>query len=191
MVYFICGHRGCGKSFLANQLKDNTNCNLYDTGPIVRNCYKQTNRGLSFDEWLSLGIEMYGNDFTNQIICSNINLNSEKDTIIIGNRGLEGILYIINYFNIENYKIYFIDGDFNLFRENYNYREGLNLSIEEFNEVIEKENSMGIRHIENFVIENPDKGKYFYKNKNDDSILESIVNDIKAKNKVLKIGRRK
>ena len=110
-----------------------------------------------------------------------MDLNLSNINIIIGNRSLAGIDYIIDYFGITNYKICYIDGDYDLFCSNYNIREGLNLSREEFNKFIELENSMGIKDIEDFVKGNPDFGLYFYKKNNDDSILDVVLEDINRK----------
>ena len=186
MVYFICGHRGSGKSYAAHQLKDNLNCNLFDTGPIVRKAYKDYGNGLKFSEWLSKGESEVGKNFTNEIICRNIEIDPNETTIIIGNRALQGIEFIIQYFDIENYKICYLDGDYDLFRNNYNTREGLNDTKEEFNQIMKAEEMMGITDIEKFVYENPDKSIYYFKNQNDTVFLDLIMEDIKSKKKVLK-----
>lgn len=186
MVYFISGHRGCGKSFVAKQIKQVTNCNVFDTGPIVRSVHKRYASELSFAYWLELGEAEYGKDFTNQLICKNIEINENELTIIIGNRTLTGIKYIIDYFGIDNYKICFIDGDIELFRNNYNTRESLNFNPYEFNQVMQLENIMGIGDIKQFVKENPEKGLYFYKKQNDSSVLDGILTDIKLSEKVVK-----
>lgn len=186
MVYFISGHRGCGKSFVAKQIKQATNCNVFDTGPIVRAAHKHYASELSFAYWLELGEAEYGKDFTNQIICNNINIDKNKINIIIGNRTLTGIKYITDHFGIENYKVCFIDGDIELFRKNYNSRESLNFNFEEFNQIMQLENMMGIGEIENFVKKNPEKGLYFYKKQNDSSIFDGILNDINLNIQVIK-----
>ena len=174
MVYFISGHRGCGKSFVARKIKEKVNCNVFDTGPIIRRVHKKYAGELSFGDWLTLGEVEYGNDFTNKIICENMNIDNNQINIVIGNRTLDGIRYIINYFGIEDYKICFIDGDIELFRNNYNTRESLNFNPYEFNQVMQLENLMGIGVIKQFVKENPEEGLYFYKKQNDSSVLDGI-----------------
>lgn len=191
MVYFICGHRGCGKSYVSKQISQIANCNIFDTGPIIRQLYAKNSNGLSFSEWIQHGEEVYGKDFTNEIICNNMNIDANELNIIIGNRTLEGIKYIIDYFEIKDYKICFIDGDFELFRNNYNSRENLNFSSTKFNEVMELENIMGIVEIEKFVKVNPDNGMYFYKKQNDNTILNSILNDIYSNNDRIKVKQLK
>lgn len=191
MVYFICGHRGCGKSFLAKEIKKETNCKVFDTGPIIRQVYKQYSGELSFSDWLQYGEKEYGKDFTNELICQNMNIDSSELNIVIGNRTLAGIKYIIDYFKIIDYKICFIDGDIELFRNNYNSRENLNFNSNEFGQVMKLENLMGICDIENFVKQNPDNGMYFYKKQNDSTIADFILSDINlkkdtAKEKILK-----
>ncbi len=180
MIYFICGHRGCGKSYLVSQLKETIKCKVYDTGPILRNEYRKfsLNSDVPFGEWVEINEQTYGENFTNQVICENMNLNLDETNIIIGNRSMIGIKYAIEYFGIDNYKICFIDGDFDLFRLNYNKREKSNLDEEEFGKIIALENSMGIEEIERFVKSNPTIGLYFYKETNDDLIFQTILEDI-------------
>lgn len=187
MVYFICGHRGCGKSYIINQIKEFVDCKVYDTGPILRNQYRINSLNLSFGDWIKVNEQAYGKDFTNYIICKNLELNLDDINIIIGNRSMVGIRYVIEYFGIDNYKICFIDGDFNLFRLNYNKRENLMLDEKEFRKIIELENSMGIKEIEDFVKNNPSNGLYFYKDTNDDIIFQTILEDINTKSKVKKL----
>lgn len=184
MVYFICGHRGCGKSYIVNQLKSLVDCDIYDTGPILRTEYKNLELDLSFSEWIKNGEQQYGKDFTNYAICKNINLDSDRNNIIIGNRSMEGIKFIVNFFGISDYKICFIDGNYDLFRLNYNSRENLNLDVIEFNEIINLEIFMGIKEIEDFVKNNLDNNLYFYKEKNDDIILQSLLDDMSKKKKM-------
>ena len=193
MVYFICGHRGCGKSFTAKKIKEKINCNLFDTGPIIRQAHKKYAGELSFGYWLELGEAEHGKDFTNQIICQNMSIDNNEVNIIIGNRTLVGIKYIIDYFGIEDYKICFIDGDIELFRNNYNARENLNFNVLEFNQVMQLENMMGIGEIEQFVKNNPNIGMYFYKEKNDTTVIDRILDDINYKKNICtkKVLKRK
>lgn len=188
MIYFICGHRGCGKSYLVDQLKEFVDCRVYDTGPILRSKYKEfsLNSDMSFGEWIEINEQKYGKNFTNHIICENMDLNLDETNIIIGNRSMIGIQYAIEYFDIDNYKVCFIDGNFDLFRLNYNKREKLNLDKNEFEEIIALENSMGIEDIEYFVKNNPSNGLYFYKENNDNLIFQTILEDINTKSKLKK-----
>lgn len=184
MVYFICGHRGCGKSYLINQICKERICHVFDTGPILRNSFKNLNLDVSFSDWIKINEEKEGRNFTNKIICQSINLNEDDVNIIIGNRSMDGINYILDYFNIEDYKIVYIDGDYELFRVNYNMRENKNLNVNEFNAIIDFENSMGIRQIEYFVKNNYDKCLYFYKKCNNDDIFNAIMFEMSSLPKI-------
>lgn len=192
MVYFVCGHRGCGKSYIINQIKEQIACHVFDTGPILRESFRRLNLDMSFQEWVKINEKKYGKTFTNQIICQNIHLNNNDISIIVGNRSMNGINYILEYFNIENYKIIYIDGDYELFRTNYNRRENKNLNISEFNSIIDLENSMGIEQIEYFVKNNCDKGLYFFKKSNNDELSDEIMFEIKnlPKVKTKKLGTK-
>lgn len=179
MIYFFCGHRGCGKNYLASQIIRGRPMKIIDTGPIIRNAYKKYNKeGKKFKEWMSDNEKKYGENFSNKLICKSSQINVEKDYIVIGYRSLQGIDFFNQFFNIDKFKIVFIDGDYELFRKNYNMRENLNISQKEYERIIEIENSMGIEEIQNFAKKNSKNAKYFYKTQNDNSIFDSLVKDM-------------
>lgn len=188
MIYFICGHRGCGKNYLANQLVQNDSMTIIDTGPLIRKAYTRfNNENLTFGEWMKKNEKKYGENFSNDLICKMTSVNPKKNYIVIGYRSLNGIKYFQDFFQINGYKIIFIDGDFELFRKNYNSRENLSISKEEYAKITEIENLMGIQELRDFSKNNPRVGRYYYKTQNDDSIYNSIMMEI---NKSLDEGDR-
>ena len=108
-------------------------------------------------------------------------MKKEKNYIVIGYRSMEGIRYFNQYFGIKEYQIFFIDGDYELFRKNYNTREKKDISKEEYGKIIETEKLMGIQGIKNFVLNNQKNGKYYFKTQNDNSIYQDILKIIKEK----------
>ncbi len=188
MIYFICGHRGCGKNYLANQLVKNTSMTIIDTGPLIRRAYAKFDKeNLAFGEWMKKNEKKYGENFSNELICKMTSVNPQKNYIVIGYRSLNGIKYFQDFFHINEYKILFIDGDFELFRSNYNSRENLSISKEEYAKIIEIENLMGIQELRDFSKKNSKVGRYYYKAQNDDSIYNSIMIEM---NKSLEEGDR-
>jgi adenylate kinase family enzyme len=183
MIYFLCGHRGCGKNFLAKQIIEYiNNIKIIDTGPIVREAYQRfKSNNICFKDWLKENEKKYGENFTNILICKLVNMKKEKNYIVIGYRSMEGIRYFNQYFGIKEYQIFFIDGDYELFRKNYNTREKKDISKEEYGKIIETEKLMGIQGIKNFVLNNQKNGKYYFKTKNDNSIYQDILKIIKEK----------
>lgn len=175
MIYYICGHRGCGKNFLANQLAESLPVKIIDTGPIIRKVYKKNNgKEQSFKEWITGNEKKYGKNFSNELICRMSQIEEKQDYIIIGYRSLQGIEYFNKFFNVQNYRIIFIDGDYELFRSNFNKREASNISREEYGKIVEIENSMGIKNLEEFTKNNKKVAEYYYKTKNDNSIYEKV-----------------
>ena len=180
MIYYFCGHRGCGKNFLANQISKSIPIEIIDTGPIIREAYAKYNSdNISFKDWMINNEEKYGKDFSNIIICRMTKIEKEKNYIIIGFRSIDGIQYFNNNFKITDYQIHFIDGEHELFRKNYNTREETNISEEEYKKIIKVEETMGIKKIKEVVLDNKDIGKYYYKNQNDNSIYEEVLKNIK------------
>lgn len=180
MVYYFCGHRGCGKNYLANQIAESIPIQIVDTGPIIRSVYKKYNKkNQTFNEWLEYNESKHGEDFTNEVICRVARITQNRDYIVIGYRSLRGINYFCNFFKIKNFKIIFIDGNYDLFRANYNARENLQISKEEYQKIIDQENSMGIEELKKFAIENKRIAECYYKAENDDSIYNNLIKDIK------------
>ena len=182
MIYYFCGHRGCGKNFLANQLTRYVPIKIIDTGPIIREAYKKYNtNNSSFKEWIEENEKRYGKNFSNMVISKIANIKKENDYIVIGYRSINGIKYFNDYFGITDYQIYFIDGDYTLFRKNYNTREKTDISKEEYEKIVKIEESMGIKKIKEFVLNNKYKGKYYFKKQNDDIIFQDILKEIKER----------
>lgn len=192
MIYYFCGHRGCGKNFLVNQIIKEVPIEIIDTGPIIREVYSKYNKdNYTFKEWMEFNEKKYGENFSNMLITKMVNIKEEKDYIVIGYRSIEGIKYFNKAFNIKDFKVYFIDGDYELFRKNYNKRENRNITQKEYNGIIELENSMGIEKLKKFVLNNESNGKYYYKEKNDDIIYEDIILEIKNNIEKLKSERER
>ncbi|MBO5348707.1 MAG: hypothetical protein J6A89_02660 [Clostridia bacterium] len=125
--------------------------------------------------------EIYGENFSNIVISRSASVKKEKNYIIIGYRSIEGIEYFNEYFGITDYLIYFIDGDYELFRKNYNVREKTDISKEEYEKIVKIEETMGIKRIKDFVLNNPNKGRYYFKKQNDDTIYQDILKNVKER----------
>ena len=99
MVYFVVGPSGVGKTIFSKMVNKKYEIPVYDTGPILRNIYTNLKLKISFQEWINLNESIYGDNFAISMICDNIKklLKSKKETIVIGNRCIEGINYFINY----------------------------------------------------------------------------------------------
>lgn len=179
MIHYFCGHRGCGKNFLANKIAECVPIKIIDTGPIIREAYKKYNTNNdSFKDWMKENEKNYGKNFSNMLISKIANVKKENDYIVIGFRSIDGIKYFNEYYEIIDYQIYFIDGDYELFRKNYNSREKKDISKEEYEKIVKIEDSMGIKKIKEFVLNNQNKGKYYFKKQNDDMIYKDILKEI-------------
>ena len=179
MIYYFCGHKGSGKTYLANQITKETAIKMIDTGPLIRKIYREHNqRNLSFEDWMDYYEKKYGEDFSNEAICRSLQISQRENYIVVGYRSLPGIQYFNNFFKVSNFKVVYIDGDYELFRHNYNEREKTNISLEEYEEIARREDDTGIREIKDFAQNDSQHGQYYYKKKNDDSIYESIMRSL-------------
>ena len=71
--------------------------------------------------------------------------------------------YIVDFLNNPDYRIVYIDGDYDLFRKNFNQRENLSYDMPKFMKFINLELEMGLDDVKAFILDNPDKSYYFYK----------------------------
>ena len=169
---FLVGHRGSGKTYLANKLKEEYEVLHIDTGPLIRKNHKENFPEYDFVTWLELGEKKYGENFSNIVVCKeieNILKNSyvKNDLLIItGNRSMQGIKYIIKEFGIQEFKVIFLDAPFECLKQNYVKRENLNLSDDEFKAIINVEKNMGISEVKEYAKNNNNNSIYIYRENN-------------------------
>lgn len=186
MVYFVVGPSGVGKTCFSKTISEQYGISVYDTGPILRNIYSKLKKEESFSEWISKNEKKYGDNFVISMICEDIKeqINPKSLAIIIGNRCIEGITYIINYFNLTDYCIIYLDASFACLKINYETREKKSMTDKEFQDRIDGGNKMGLISLKQFILKNLDNGCYYYfKEANEDLNYIDIFNVIsKTKN---------
>lgn len=173
-VFFIVGPHGSGKTYSVKQIVDNIDAEHIDLGPLIREAHTVVSPNTSLGEWIKEGEEKYGKNFTDMVLCYQIQRvtdGSEKSTTLItGSRSIEGIQFICNKFNIKKPHIIYIDAPFEQLKSNYEKREGLNLTNEEFFEILKKDESMGLDKLKKFSIQS-DKCLYL-RNDNSDHFVK-------------------
>lgn len=181
-VFFIAGPHGSGKTYTVNQIKENMNLLHIDLGPLIREAHKKFSPDSSLDEWIKDGEKKYGKNFTNIILCKQIDRitkNSKQDlTVITGSRSLKGIKYIVDYFSINDPNIIYISAPFSQLKENYEKREGKILTQEKFEEILQDERKMGLNQIEEY---SKRRGSYL-KNDNTNNFINQIQDILLNKN---------
>ena len=186
MVLFLCGHRGVGKNYLANQVQEEMNCQIIDTSNVLRSAYKVSNYPGSFGEWINVHEKIHGNEFTNKIICSSIVIDDSENYIVIGNRSMDGIKYIIDNFLINDYKVVFLDSNVECMLSNFNKREGTDYNEEDYNKIFEIEKDMGLHDVKSFCLED-EHGVYIYK---EDNYSRDVLGEITSMLKAGKVRKR-
>lgn len=173
-VFFLVGPHGVGKTYIVNKLKKDYNVEHIDLGPLIREAHKIFSPNISLSEWIKDGEEKYGENFTDIILCKQIERlfkGQDKDiTIITGSRSLNGIKFIANRFSIENPQIVYIVAPFEQLKNNYQRRERINLTDEQFKMILQQEKDMGLEQLEQYAI----KSCVYLQNDNTDSFIETM-----------------
>lgn len=187
LVFFVVGPSGVGKTFFAKKIGQKYNVSFFDTGPILRQYYSQQKVSVSFSEWIRSNENEYGDNFAISCICKSIQKTYRDNSIIIitGNRCIDGINYMIDFFKIQKHFIIYLDANYKCIKGNIEKRENVKLNIEEFNSIINGDFSMGLGDLKQFVLSNPSKCFYIYKENNYDfncekkfaSILKKIYKE--------------
>lgn len=185
-ILFLTGPHAVGKSYFMQQLATTNNFFQFDTGPEMRRMHKESLSEKNIGEWVNELEKAYGPLVTCDMLCKVLE-SRERDTdniIITGFRQIEGIEYMINYFQPENYEILYIDGIFELLKNNFILRENRNISDEDFQKYLLSEEEWGLRNLKDYVLNNPSNCRYIKKQSNSDV----ITTDIFKNNKVLKLN---
>lgn len=188
LVLFVVGPSGVGKTFFSKKISKKYNASFFDTGPILRQHYSRQNVCVSFDEWIRNNEKEYGDNFAISCICKFVKETYKNNFIIIiaGNRCIDGIDYMVEFFEMQKYYIIYLDADYKCIKNNIEKREGIKLNIEEFNSIINGDFSMGLGDLKRYVLSKPNKCFYLYKKNNSDfdcekkfaSILEKIGEEL-------------
>lgn len=182
-VFFIVGPHGVGKTYIVNKIKEVADVRHIDLGPLIREAHKVFSSNISFKEWVEEGEKKYGKNFTDIILCKQIErLTREKDdrvTIITGSRSLNGIKFISNRFSIDSPQIIYITAPFEQLKNNYEGREKVDLTEEQFRTILQDEKNMGLEDLEKYAM----KHCLYLQNDNTDDFVSSIQGFI-IKNKM-------
>ena len=187
-MIFIVGAHATGKTHLADIICK-FNFVKIDLGPLLRAIHKEQGSNDSFDEWIYNGEEKFGKNFTDGLLVNEIkkmeanlsnNAINPNDFIIIGSRSISGLSYIlenIGHYNQKDNKVIFLDAPFDLMYERYKKREGLDITTEQFEKILDKDKKMGLedlRHVADFVIINDSTFE-----KLSDHMLSLLKNELK------------
>lgn len=167
-VLFIVGPHGVGKTYIVNKIKEVTDVVHIDLGPLLREAHQVFAPYILFEEWIEKGELKYGKNFTDIILCKQIERLTKgkkcKMTIITGSRSLNGVKYISTRFKIEEPKVIYIDAPFAQLKQNYQKRENCSLTNIEFETLLQKDRKIGLDSLKEYAI---NKGTYM---QNDNTI---------------------
>ncbi|MFA6076947.1 MAG: hypothetical protein WC735_02625 [Candidatus Paceibacterota bacterium] len=166
-MIFIVGAHATGKTHLADIICQ-FNFTKIDLGPILSDIHKKSGNNGSFAEWINEGEKKFGKNFTDDLLVNEIKnkINSLDDTfkpidfIIIGSRSITGLRYIMEHigqYNNKNNKVIFLEAPFALMHERYKKRESADITVEQFEEILDSDRRMGLeelRQVADFIIIN-------------------------------------
>lgn len=101
-------------------------------------------------------------------------------TIITGSRSLEGIKFITDRFHIDRPRIMYITAPFKQLKSNYEGREKLDLTDEQFRMILQAEKDMGLGRLEEYARQHC----LYLQNDNTDNFVK------KYKNSLYKVERK-
>lgn len=189
-MIFIVGAHATGKTHLANIIC-RFNFTKIDLGPLLRTIHKESGSSDSFSEWIHCGEIKFGKNFTDDLIVNEIKkieeiLNNKASTpidfIITGSRSVAGLKYILEHvgqYNQKENRVIFMDAPFNITYERYKKREGINITTEQFEKILDEDKKMGIENLQqiaDFVIKNDSTSEKLSEN-----ILSILRNELKYK----------
>lgn len=175
---FLTGPHAVGKSYTISELSKVMDIVIFDTGPTMRKIHSQKSPNKKILDWVEEEEKAHGPFITCEYLCNELGTilkdNSCNNVVVIGFRQIEGIEYMANFFKMSEYKVCYFDGAVNLLKANYERREGLRLTIEEFERILADEQEWGLKHIKEWIKDNPEKSLYLFKKANDDTFSKVI-----------------
>lgn len=182
-ILFLAGPHAVGKSYFMNEIARKNNFFQFDTGPQMRKMHKNYAPNISIGEWVDSLEQQYGPLITCDMLCKvfESEYDGNENVIITGFRQIEGIEYMIDYFKPEKFQILYIDGTYDLLKNNYIFREKKEITDNEFKKYLSDEEEWGLKKLRDYVINNPENCKYVMKSCN----LDKVETDIFEKEKVL------
>ena len=175
---FIIGHHGVGKTHLMNNYINNNNIYTFDAGPFLRGKKEDENPEMSMKEWVEKLEEKYGYFATTELMAkeikNNITEQNYKALLIFGFRHLDCIEHLIEILQIDDWRVVYLDADFQLIKQNYEKRENIKISDRTFERELEEENKWGLGELRQWVENNSTKAVKIYKKRNDNSFKNYI-----------------
>lgn len=77
-VFFIVGPHGVGKTFNVEKIKERIKIKHIDLGPLIREAHEMFSPDISLEEWIAEGERKYGPNFTDIILCKQIERKMKK-----------------------------------------------------------------------------------------------------------------
>lgn len=188
-IIFLAGPHGVGKTYTTNEIKKGMNILHFDLGPIIRSLHQRNAPDMKLRDWITVGEQRYGSDFSNAILCKEIERSLPENSsmaLITGSRSLEGMRYIINYFAIKNPVVIYLDANPSLLKQNYENREHCNVSDETFNGLLLDEQKMGLFKLREYVLTHPPNTFYVINQDNSPNAIKKIRNIITGRQLIAK-----
>lgn len=155
-ILYLAGPHGAGKTHAATELIAEGFASI-DLGPTIRRLHREADSGLSLGDWIAAQEAIHGKNFTDNILRLEMEklVEQVKDDasvpgiLVLGSRSLENIRYLSAAFNhvAPSQKILYIDAPLDILKQRYESREQKTLTAAEFDEILQKDEKMGLSRI--------------------------------------------
>ncbi len=79
---FLVGPHGVGKTYTVNKIKELINVKHIDLGPLIREAHNVFSPNTTLGEWIREGEARYGENFTDIVLCKQIERMTKKKNLI-------------------------------------------------------------------------------------------------------------
>jgi dephospho-CoA kinase len=173
-MIFVTGPHAVGKTLLAEKLALEGFWSI-DLGPTLRSIWQGLSPNIPFGEFVSRGENILGIHFTDDLLVQAVNRklldlkdsSDRQDLLIIGSRSPQGINYLKEHVLRHNGKdvvILYLDAPESVLHMRYCMRENVDISLEEFRAILEKDKKLGledIKHMADVIMLNDGRPEHY------------------------------
>lgn len=183
-AFFIAGNHGAGKSYICKKITDVISTTLYlECGDTIRNIHQKSScsKSKSLHEWIEHNEIIYGEHFAAdaafEVFKEIINKDCTSDILLISGCRSKNQIYRLSYhLGIQYPYIIFIEGVSALQKRNYECRERIQLTNDEYNKLVSYDNYLGLDELRKYVQSQPKNCLIVHNDRNDTlDMLSSII----------------
>lgn len=174
-IIYPAGHHAVGKTELCDYLEERYGFEVVETGAMVRSLYADRDEefaGLSLGEFVKVVEGREPGYFDKKLATRIDTLDGEQGRVIVnGMRSFTNIERARQHYPDTRHSIVWMEADFDRLYERYKLREGKDLSVVEFKDLLDFDMELGLAMIK-------DNADYVIKNNDTVDVLQHNANDV-------------